>query len=106
MGERIPHEVHPAALPRGGEDFRHRRLDALMRVGDDELDAAQAPPGELAQEGRPERLGFGRTDMGLSGILFAGPVCASCDEEPFLEHDGELCLSIGVELCPPIGVQN
>jgi hypothetical protein len=34
-----------------------------MRVGDDELDAAQATASELAQKRRPERLGFGRTDV-------------------------------------------
>jgi hypothetical protein len=34
-----------------------------MRVGDDELDAAQAPTGELAQEGGPERLGLGGADI-------------------------------------------
>jgi hypothetical protein len=32
-------------------------------IGDDQLDAAQAAAGELAQERGPERLGLGRSDV-------------------------------------------
>jgi hypothetical protein len=35
------HEVHAAALPGRGEDLRDGGLDALVRVGDHQLDAAQ-----------------------------------------------------------------
>jgi hypothetical protein len=61
MGQSITHEVNPAALPCGGENLRDGGLDALMGVGDDKLDAAQAPAGKLAQEVGPEglRLGWG-----------------------------------------------
>src|SRR6185295_5636610 len=38
-------------------------LQALMRVGDDELDATQAASRQLAQELRPDRLGFRRADL-------------------------------------------
>ena len=63
MGEDIPHEVHAAALPGGVEDLRDRSLDPLMGVGDHQLNPAQAAPGQLAQESRPEGLGLGRTDI-------------------------------------------
>jgi hypothetical protein len=51
--EHVPHEVDAAALPGGAEHLGDGRLQALMRVGDDEFDAAKAAPGELAQELRP-----------------------------------------------------
>src|SRR5215813_10730074 len=59
----VAHEVDAAALPGRGEDLGHRRLDALMTIGDDQLDAAQATAGELAQEAGPEGLGLGVTDI-------------------------------------------
>src|SRR5664279_1236084 len=40
MRQGVPHEVHPAALPGGLQDLRYGRLDALVAVADDELDAA------------------------------------------------------------------
>ncbi len=55
--------MNTAPLPRSGEHFRHGGLDALMRIGNDELDAAQASPRQLAQELRPDRLGLGRADL-------------------------------------------
>jgi hypothetical protein len=63
MGERVPHEVDPAALPGCGQHLRDGRLDTLMAVGDDELDAAQTAPGQLAQERRLEGLGLGEADI-------------------------------------------
>jgi len=45
------------------EHLADRGFDAFVGAGDDELDAAQAPPRQLAQERGPERLGFGRTDV-------------------------------------------
>jgi hypothetical protein len=57
MGERIAHEVHPAALPAGAEHARDGRLDALMGVRDHQLDAGEATPLELAQELDPEERG-------------------------------------------------
>lgn len=69
MGERIPHEVHPAALPGGGQHLRDSGLDALMTVGDDELDPAQPAPGQLAQEGGPEGLGLGGANIHAHGSV-------------------------------------
>ena len=54
-------------------------LDALVRVGDDELDAAQATAGELAQECGPERLGFGGTDVHAENLAPAVTVDADRD---------------------------
>src|SRR4051812_31025910 len=56
-------QPHAAALPGRAQNLRYRGLDALVCIGDDELDASQATAGELAQEGGPEGLGFGRTDV-------------------------------------------
>jgi hypothetical protein len=47
-GEHIPHQVDATTLPGRVQHIRHSSLDALMGIGDDQLDAAQAPPGELA----------------------------------------------------------
>ena len=58
MGQDIAHEVDAAALPGGAEHLGDRGLDAFVSVGDDQLDASEAAPGELAQEGGPERLGL------------------------------------------------
>jgi len=38
------------------------KLDALVSIGDDQLDAAQAATGEAAQEVGPEGLGLRRAD--------------------------------------------
>ena len=37
---------------------RHSRLEALVAIRDDQLDTAQAAPGEAAQEVGPEGLGL------------------------------------------------
>jgi len=49
-------------MPRRLEDLRDCRLEPGARVGDDELDAAQAAPRERAREVGPERLRFARPD--------------------------------------------
>lgn len=54
---------HAAALPGGVENLSDRGFDPLTGVGDDELDAAQAAPRELAQERGPERLGLRQADV-------------------------------------------
>jgi hypothetical protein len=55
-------------------------LMPLVGVGDDELDAAQAAAGELAQERRPERLGFGRPDVHAENFASAVTVDAERDD--------------------------
>jgi hypothetical protein len=54
VGERVAHGVDSAAPPGGVHQLGDGGLDALVGVGDDELDAAQAAPPELAQELGPE----------------------------------------------------
>ena len=56
-------------------------LDALVGVGDDQLDAAQAAPGELAQEGRPEGLGLGGADIHAQHLAPAVGVDADGDDD-------------------------
>jgi hypothetical protein len=58
MSQGIAHKVDAATLPRCGQNFEDGRLDAFMRIGDDELDPAEATPGQLAQEFRLDRLGL------------------------------------------------
>ena len=48
MGQDVTHEVHPTALPGGMQDFADGGLDAFVGIGDHQLDATQATPGELA----------------------------------------------------------
>src|SRR5512147_1461993 len=63
MGQRIAHEMNPASLPSGVQDFGDGGLQAFMGVGDHQLDPAPAAAGELAQEARPEGLGLRRADI-------------------------------------------
>ena len=58
MGQDIAHEVHAATLPGGVQDFGNRRLEPFMGIRDHQLDAAQAAPGQRAQELGPEGLGL------------------------------------------------
>ena len=63
MGQGVAHEMDAAALPGGGEHAGGGGLEAPMGVEDDQLDAAQAASGELAQEVGPERFGLRRSDV-------------------------------------------
>jgi site-specific DNA recombinase len=54
--------VHPAALPGGVQHLGDGGLQALMGVGDGQLDATQAAAGEAAQELGPEGLRLGGAD--------------------------------------------
>lgn len=63
--------MHPAALPGGLERLGGCRLDALVAVADDELDAAQAAPVQAAQELGPERLCLAGTDLQAQHLALA-----------------------------------
>jgi hypothetical protein len=80
MRQHIAHEVHAAALPGGVQHLGDGCLDAFMGVGDHQLDPAQAPPSELAQELRAERLGLGRTDVHAEHFPPAVAVDTDCDD--------------------------
>src|SRR5262249_24830733 len=58
-----------------------RGLDAFVSVGDDQLDAAQAAPGELPEEGYPEGLGFGGTNIHAEHLAPAIVVDADRDDD-------------------------
>ena len=55
-------------------------FDALVGVGDDELDAAPATAGELAQERGPECLGLRRANIHAETLALAIAVDADCDD--------------------------
>jgi hypothetical protein len=52
-----------------------------MGVGEDELDAAQAAPGKLAQEVGPNVLGFGGADRQAQDLAPAVAVDADRDDD-------------------------
>ena len=85
MGERVAHGVDPAALPGGVHQLGDGGLDALVGVGDDELDAAQAAPSELAQELGPEGLGLRGADVHAQH--FAPAVCVDADRDDHRDRD-------------------
>lgn len=62
MGERIVLEVDAAALPGRGQDPSGGSLDALMRIADHKLHAAEATADEVTQELGPEGLRLGGTN--------------------------------------------
>ena len=62
MGQRVAHEVHPAALPSGAKHAGDRGLDALVRIRDHQLDPGQAAALQLAQEVDREGLGLRGAD--------------------------------------------
>jgi hypothetical protein len=63
VSQEVAHKVHTTALPGGVQHLGDRRFQPLVRIGDHELDAAQAAPGELAQELGPEGLGLRWADV-------------------------------------------
>ena len=80
MGEHVAHEVHAAALPGGVQHLGDGGLQALVGVGDDQLDAAQAAPRELAQEVGPEGLGLRGADLHAEHLAPAVAVDADRDD--------------------------
>jgi hypothetical protein len=58
----VSHEVNAAALPGGVEDLGDRRLEALVGIGDNQLDAPEVTARQRAQEVGPECFRLGRTD--------------------------------------------
>jgi hypothetical protein len=62
MGQHIAHEVDAATRPGRAQHLGDGGLDALVGVGDHQLDASQAPASQFAQEVGPEGLGLGGPD--------------------------------------------
>ncbi len=80
MGQHVAHEVNAAALPGGVQDLGDGRLDALMGIRDDQLDATQAAPGQLAQELGPEGLGLRGADLHAQHLAPAVAIDADRDD--------------------------
>ncbi len=81
MGQDVAHEVDAAPLPCRAQHLGDGRLDAFMGIGDDELDAAQAAAGQLAQELRPDRLGLRGADLHAQHLAPAVRVDAQSDND-------------------------
>jgi len=62
VGERVSHEVNAAVLPGGVQDLGDSRREALVGVGDDQLDAPEPTARQEAQEVGPEGFRLGRAD--------------------------------------------
>jgi len=56
------HPVHAAPLPGGAEHAGDRVAQAVIGIGDHQLDALEATLDQALQESRPERLGLRGTD--------------------------------------------
>src|SRR3546814_2615864 len=82
MSQGIAHEVHPATLPGRLEHPGDGRLDALVGVGDHQLDPGQAAALEPAQEVEPEGFGFRGADAHAQDLA---PAVARSEE-----HTSEL----------------
>ena len=65
------HEVNPASLLAGTQQFGDSGSDTFMRIGDHQLDPAQAPAGQLSYERGPESLSFRRADIHADNFALA-----------------------------------
>ncbi len=61
VGQEVTHPIDSAALVARMEHLGRRSAQPFVVVGDDQLDAAQAAVGKLAQERQPEGLRLRRT---------------------------------------------
>src|SRR5262245_32898834 len=104
MPERLAEEVDGAALPGTVERLRDRRLQAGVRIGDDQLHPAQAALDQAAQEAAPEWLRFALADIEADHLPVAGLVHRIREHER-LGHDPAAVsdfLDLGVQ--PEVGV--
>lgn len=67
-----------------------------MRIGDDELDATQTPPGQLPKKLGLDRLGFGCTDLHAEYLASTVGVDADGDGDGDRDYaSAAACLQIG-----------
>jgi hypothetical protein len=93
---------HATSLPCGVQHFGDGRFNALVGIGDHQLDAAQTTSSELAQELSPEGLGLGRSD--IHAEHFAAAIAVDPDRNDHRDRDDASALphlQIGVD--PQIG---
>src|SRR6516165_3030325 len=62
MRQSVAHPMHATALPASTEDAADRVAQAVVSVGDDQLDAFEATLDQALQKSRPERLGLRGTN--------------------------------------------
>ena len=62
MCQQVAHGMHPTPLPGGVQHLGGGGFQPFMRIGDCQLDAAQAAPSEGAEELGPEGLGLRGAD--------------------------------------------
>src|SRR3954447_4454742 len=80
MRQRVAHEVDATALPRRVQNLGDGRLQPLVGIRDDELDATQTPPRELAQKIGPEGFGFRGADRQAQRLAPAVAIDANRDD--------------------------
>lgn len=79
------HEVHPAAPPGRADRLGDRGLQAFVRIGDDQLQPAQAAVRQGAHKVRPD--GFGLRGADLHFQHFAPAVGIDADRDDDREGD-------------------
>jgi hypothetical protein len=101
VAERLAEEVDAAALPGAAEHLRDRLLQASVRVGDDQLPAAEATRDQRAQEAAPERPPRRRR---VRSLAVAGLVHAVGEHERLAHDTARVAdlLDLGIE--PQVGV--
>ena len=80
MGQHVAHEMDAAALPGGVQHLGDGRFQPFVGVRDHQLDAAQAPPRQLAQEVGPEGLGLTGADGHAQDFASPGGVGTDRDD--------------------------
>ena len=96
MRQRVAHPMDATPLQGGVEHLRRRRTQALVVIGDDQLDTTQAAVGQRAQKALPERLGFRGT--GGDAEHLASAIGVDADSDYCRRRDdtsGFACLHIG-----------
>ncbi len=87
--------VHTAPLPGRAEGPAHRGLETLVRIGDHQLDPAQAAAGQGSQELRPEWLGLAVADRHAEHLSASIGVGAHRDDH---RHRDDVAVAPGFDV--------
>src|SRR6266540_4230991 len=104
MAERLAEEVDAAALPGAAEHLTDRLLQPGVRVGNDQLHAAQATLDKSAQEAAPERLGLGLADVERDHLAVAGLVDAVGEHQCFADDTAAVADLLDLRVQPQVRV--
>jgi hypothetical protein len=102
--ERLAQEVHRAALPGAVERLRDRSLQAGVRVGHDQLHAAETALDQAAEEAAPERLRLALADVEADHLSVAGLMHGVGEYERFRHHPAAVPDLLDLRIQPQIGV--